>query len=496
MNSNPTILAQSQILAYRCVKMTDTQGFVAPATSSSDAVFGVTTNVITNANNPVTLQDNGNNLVILTAGGPIAPGNYLVPSTNGSVIASSTGQFISTEFASEGETLWGKYVSTGINLSQVVLSTGVPAYTLLDYAAASASYGSIAPTATKPTTGIIYDAPSSAPSLLRVLPFSSVNNATGVGVRVVGWTQGNIPVRYTNLLTFSQEFDNAAWIKSNLAVTGGSINAETAPDGTLTADRVLETGATVNHYIGRDTGAPGVSTDIRTFSVYIKGGLGRDFASICAGNVSGGPYYTVTFNVNTGVITQEDLVNTGTWFTSTPTATVTNVGNSWWRVTITSRRVQYYLISPNTTGTPTSGSNWGLGSYASDVTKGIVTWGGQLEWGTSASPYLATTSTALTTINNTVHATPAWFSTVLGDFTLSYTTGTVPSVVVNNNPTYIFSTMTQAAISPDASIYRPSAVTATELGTASLLIDAVGHQLIQLQFKANTGEMGAFWCSI
>lgn len=381
-------------------------------------------------------------------------------------------------------------------MTQVILSTGVPAYSLLDYAAASASYASVAPTATKPTTGVIYDSPSSAPSLLRVLPFSSVNNATSVGIRVVGWTVGYIPTRYTNLLTYSQDFDNAAWIKSNLAVTGGSINAETAPDGTLTADRVLETGATVNHYIGRDTGSPGASTDIRTFSVYVKGGLGRDYASICAGNGSGGPYFTVTVDLNSGAITQSDLVNTGTWFTTTPTATVTSVGNSWYRVAITSRRVQYYLMSPNTTGTPTSGSNWGLGSYASDVTKGIVAWGGQLEWGTTASPYLATSASTATAVNTTVTPTATWFSTILGDFTLTYSTGTVPSAVVNNNSTYIFSTMTQVAISPDASIYKPSAVVATDLGTASLLIDAVGHQLIQLQFKANTGDMGAFWCSI
>jgi hypothetical protein len=381
-------------------------------------------------------------------------------------------------------------------MAQVILSTGVPAYSLLDYSAASASYGTVAPTATKPSTGVIYDSPSSAPSLMRVLPFSSVNNATGVGVRVIGWSVGYIPTRYTNLLTYSQEFDNAAWIKSNLAVTGGSINGATAPDGTTTADIVLETGATVNHYIGRNLGDPLSSTDIRTFSVYVKGGQGRDFASICAGNGSGGPYYTVTLNLNTGAITQEDLVNTGTWFTTTPSTVVTSAGNGWYRVAITARRVQYCLMSPNTTGTPTSGSNWGLGSYASDVTKGIVAWGGQLEWGTSASPYLATTSSTASAVNSTVAATPYYFSTVLGDFTLTYSTGTVPSAVVNNNSTYIFSTMTQVAISPDASIYKPSAVVATDLGTASLLIDTVGHQIVQLQFKANTGDMGAFWCSI
>lgn len=387
---------------------------------------------------------------------------------------------------------------SGIQIGQSAfsfLSTYQPTYDRLNQVSVSASYGTVAPTATTPSTGVIYSQTGNCPTLLRVMPFSTVNNATGVGMRVVGWTSGLIPKYYTNLLTQSQAFDNAAWIKSNLAVTGGSINAETAPDGTLTADRALETGATVNHYIGRDTGAPGGSTDIRTFSVYVKGGLGRDFVSICGGNGSGGPYFTVTLNVNTGAITQSDLVNTGTWFTSTPTATVTSVGNSWYRVAITARQVQYYLISPNTTGTPTSGSNWGLGTYASDVTKGVILWGGQLEWGTTASPYLATTTTTLEAIDDTVAPTKTWFSTVLADYTLSYSTGTVPSATVNNNPNYLFSTATQVAISPDSSLYVPSAVTATNVELASVMVDPIGHELIELQFKGSSGSMGAMWAT-
>ena len=381
-------------------------------------------------------------------------------------------------------------------MSASFISTGQPTYTRMIGDAVSATYPTVAPTSTKPSSRIIYDVNTDYPTLLRVMPFSTVNNATGTGMRVIGWTPGAIPKYYTNLLTYSEQFDNAAWLKSNIAVSGASINAETAPDGTITADRVLETGATVNHYIGRDTGSPGASTDIRKFSVYAKGGLGRDFFSISAGNSSGGPYYAVTVNLNTGAVTQADLVNTGTWFTTTPTNTVTYVGNGWYRISITARQVQYYLTSPNTTGTPASGSNWGLGSYASDVTKGVILWGGQLEWGTTASPYVQTVASTVQTIDSTTAATQVWFSTVLADFTLTYSTGTVPSATVNNVPNYLFSTATQVAIGPDASLYRPSQVTASSVELASFVVDAIGHQLIELQFKGSTGTMGAMWCSI
>jgi hypothetical protein len=42
----------------------------------------------------------------------------------------------------------------------------------------------------------------------------------------------------TNLLTYSEQFDNAAWTKGGVSVT---VNSATAPDGTLTADKIVIT---------------------------------------------------------------------------------------------------------------------------------------------------------------------------------------------------------------------------------------------------------------
>jgi hypothetical protein len=121
MSSNPTILAQSQILPYRCVKMTATAGVVAPATSSTDIVFGVTTNKTTSTNESLTFQQEENNFVLLTAGGSISVGSLLNPSTGGTVVASTDGggQFIATESASSGETLWCRYTNSKSSSSQI-----------------------------------------------------------------------------------------------------------------------------------------------------------------------------------------------------------------------------------------------------------------------------------------------------------------------------------------------------------------------------------------
>jgi hypothetical protein len=317
-------------------------------------------------------------------------------------------------------------------------------------------------------------------------------------MRVVGWNPCPIPVTYTNFITYSQEFDNATgggvgWIRSNMTATA---NTTLAPDGTLTADTLFETAVTGYKYTAKAQPLPSPNTQIRTFSIYVKGGLGRTFASICNGVGSGGPYYALTINLDTGAVTQEDLVNTSTYFTTTPTYAVTNAGGGWWRVALTSRATDYYLITSSDTATPPSGSGFGFPSFAGDITKGVIAWGAQLEFGTSASPYLVTTTAAVTATNTTIPPVTAWLPTVLADLTLTYSTGTVAAITVNGVPSYVFSNITQVALSPDASLYRPSTVTATATETASVLVDAVGSQLIQVQFKANTGSMGAAWYSI
>jgi len=76
----------------------------------------------------------------------------------------------------------------------------------------------------------------------------------------------------TNLLTYSEQFDNAAWTKINLSITPDSI---VSPDGTITAD--LATITTVNHFLRFIVSSVTELTDY-TFSFYVKRGTATDLS--------------------------------------------------------------------------------------------------------------------------------------------------------------------------------------------------------------------------
>ena len=107
-----------------------------------------------------------------------------------------------------------------------------------------------------------------------------------------------------NLLTYSEQFDNAIWTKTNTTITA---NSTTAPDGTTTADTLTATA--INGSVGENNTY--VIGNSYTFSVWILRKTGT-------GNV------TISANSNeTGGVVQSV---TGTWtrFTHTITSTVTS----------------------------------------------------------------------------------------------------------------------------------------------------------------------------
>ena len=78
-----------------------------------------------------------------------------------------------------------------------------------------------------------------------------------------------------NLLTYSEQFDNAAWGLDNSGATNPVVtaNAATAPDGTLTADRIQldKTGGVFSRIQQSKTGLPSA---IYTFSVWLRNNAG------------------------------------------------------------------------------------------------------------------------------------------------------------------------------------------------------------------------------
>jgi hypothetical protein len=117
-----------------------------------------------------------------------------------------------------------------------------------------------------------------------------------------------------NLLTYSEEFDNAAWSILNAAIIKDST---VAPDGTTTADTFNVTDASSVIKRTQQVASP-VPTGANTFSVYVKAGTQNFVQLYCTGDFQA----FANFDVSAGTV--------GTAGTKT-TASIQNVGNGWYR---------------------------------------------------------------------------------------------------------------------------------------------------------------------
>jgi hypothetical protein len=198
----------------------------------------------------------------------------------------------------------------------------------------------------------------------------------------------------TNLATYSDQFDNAAWTKSNTTVTA---NASTSPDGTTNADKLAETSAVGFHLIQQTSSSVAATTPI-TWAVYVKAAERTwIYAQMDAGGGMAGDRFAY-FNLASGVV--------GTTQANT-TATITPAGNGWYRCAITATSdadggaITAKLI------TAFDGSTL---SYAGVAGSGIFLYGAQLEAGAFATSYIPTIASTVTRSADVATITGSLFS--------------------------------------------------------------------------------------
>lgn len=194
----------------------------------------------------------------------------------------------------------------------------------------------------------------------------------------------------TNLLTYSSDFSNAVWIKSTSTLY---YNYVIAPDGTQTATLL---GPTVS--VCPFHAATWVSGTSYTYSIFVKPVTGTTIGFRMNSMDSVGDQQW-TFNSTTGVITKNSGI-------ATATSTVTNIGNSWYRLSFTSTANQ---------------SATGYVSVESGT--GFAVWGAQLEAGSFATSYIPTVASTVTRAADQANMTgtnfSSWYNQAQGSFCIN-----------------------------------------------------------------------------
>ena len=186
-----------------------------------------------------------------------------------------------------------------------------------------------------------------------------------------------------NLLTFSDQFDNAAWVKAALTV---SANAGAAPDGTTTADKIVPDTTNSFRYANGAPNYVAATGQSVVHSCYVKAD-GYNKIALRESAVTGA---YASFDIAT--VSLIEAANGGSVVVSNPI--IVSVGSGWFRISMTctnSSTTQtngfgVWPLSPAyTTGNPTQ-------AWTGNGTSGILVWGAQLETGSTATAYQKVTT--------------------------------------------------------------------------------------------------------
>ena len=192
--------------------------------------------------------------------------------------------------------------------------------------------------------------------------------------KVVGCPHHILEPQRTNLVQYSEEFNNSYWLKALTSVTANQV---ISPDGSQTADMLIKNADYGSLY---KTGISATSGSNYTFSVFVKKGT-TDFLSLR--QASGSNDVRKQFDLNTGAVTN-GLAGNQTGFVS---SNFEEYSNGWYRLSIT--------CTSNGTSITISIYSGKVGESTFNGNSYI--WGAMLEQGSYPTSYIKSNSGSATT---------------------------------------------------------------------------------------------------
>jgi len=185
---------------------------------------------------------------------------------------------------------------------------------------------------------------------------------------MVDWSKSS------NLLAYSEDFDNANWTKTGTTV---QLNSITSPDGYNNGTKLKASADGSASRRIRSTMSPIKDNQTYTYSIYVKK-ADVNFFNISIATTSFPSSSGAWFNVESGTVTRT--------YSGLVSSSITNVGDGWFRCTVTA------------TSDSTSGNNVDLYMSSVDQTltytgvtgEGLYIFGAQFEESTTAGSYIRT----------------------------------------------------------------------------------------------------------
>jgi len=187
----------------------------------------------------------------------------------------------------------------------------------------------------------------------------------------------------TNLITYSEDFSNGSWIKTNTTI---QLNSSISPDGTNNASNLIPSTSSGVHNVKSLTN---LTNSYCSGSWFVKAN-GYNKVSLREDGVLG---RYMSCDLSNGTILDEN---------ATTSAEIENYGNGWYRIKFTdvvvstgTRISMYVLPDTYTNGSPNS-LNW-----SGNGTDGVLIFGAMLEDASNVSSYIPTQGTIQTRVQET-----------------------------------------------------------------------------------------------